>query len=499
MRVVVTRARLLGMTQLQQPEYHDPKPRRPMLFSGVFLGALLLVFLAAFGYASYLFFQTARTIVLNAPQMRSNPAPVTADAIVPGGDAGADASVQTQVDTTDSQSSLSALLAPIWNEQEPINILLLGIDQRPGEKGSYRTDTMILLNIDPKTGNVGMLSLPRDLWVTVPTVIPRETRINAAHFIGDSDPNYSGDGPTLAKETVSLFLGQPVHYYVRINFEGFRTLLEEIGCLEIDVPYTIDDPEFPDDNYGYDPFYIEAGHYCMDADTVLKYARTRHQDTDFGRMRRQQQVLVAAKDKVLSADELPHLISRMPALLNALSDSLKTDMPMSQQITLANLARKLNTDNMRRLVIDGSMVEATILPSGAYVLMPKMDVIQPAVEAFFNPEAVSPPSPTDDLRIELERENARIAVLNGTPKPDLALQIGEWLTAQGFFVVGYGEADRTDYAQTQLIDYGGKPFTVQQLVELFAIVDENIRPGAGANDQADIQLIIGADFDFPTQ
>jgi LCP family protein required for cell wall assembly len=486
------------MTQLQQPEYSDSKPRRPNVFSGVFLGVLLLIFLVAFGYASYLFFQTARTIVLNAPQMKNNSVSVVEDTAAPGFDTVKDTSLQEQAGTADPQSSISALLAPIWNEQEPINILLLGIDQRPGEKGSYRTDTMILLNIDPKTGNVGMISMPRDLWVTVPTAIPRKTRINSAHFIGDSDPNYAGDGPTLAKETVSLFLGQPVHYYVRINFEGFRALLEEIGCLEIDVPYTIDDPEFPDDNYGFDPFHIEAGHYCMDANTVLKYARTRHQDTDFGRMKRQQQVLVAAKDKVLSADELPRLISRMPALLNALSDSLQTDMPMSQQITLANLARKLNTDTMRRLVIDGSMVEATILKSGAYVLMPKLDVIQPAVYAFFNPEAAPPPDPTDDLRVELARENARIAVLNGTATPDLALLVGEWLTAQGFVVAGYGEADRSDYTQTQMIDYGGKPFTTQQLIELFAIADENIRPGAGSNDQADIQLIIGADFNFPS-
>jgi LCP family protein required for cell wall assembly len=486
----------MGMTQLNQSDISDSRPRRPNFFSGVFLGLLLLVFLAAFGYASYLFFQTARNIVLNAPQMSANPV-TSADApAVPGYLDNGDYGSQDQVETADSGSSLASLLAPIWNEQEPINILLLGIDQRPGEKGSYRTDTMILINIDPKTGNIGMLSMPRDLWVTVPTAIPRETRINSAHFIGDSDPNYEGGGPTLAKETVSLFLDHPVHYYVRINFEGFRTLLEEIGCLDIDVPYTIDDPEFPNDSYGFDPFYIEAGQYCMDADTALKYARTRHQDTDFGRMRRQQQVLVAIKDKVLSSDQLPRLISRMPALLSTLSDSLQTDMPMSQQITLANLARKLNTGNIRQILIDGSMVEATILNSGAYVLMPKLDRIKPVVDAFFNPEVEPPPSPDEDLRVELARENARIAVLNGTATPDLALQVGEWLTGQGFIVVGYGEADRTDYTQTQIIDYGGKPFTLQQLIETLAIVDENIRPGAGSNEQTDIQLIIGADFNF---
>jgi LCP family protein required for cell wall assembly len=488
----------MPMTELKQPEYNGSTSRRPAVFSGVFLGVLLLIFLTAFGYAGFLFFQTARNIVLNAPQLRDNAVVDSDDLTVTGLGMDEQSASQEQAQTTDPQSSIAALLAPIWNEQEPINILLLGIDQRPGEKGSYRTDTMILVNIDPRTGSIGMMSMPRDLWVTVPTAIPRETRINSAHFIGDSDKNYPGDGPTLAKETVSLFLGQPVHYYVRINFEGFRALLDEIGCLDIEVPYTINDPEFPDDNYGYDPFYIEAGQYCMDADTVLKYARTRHQDTDFGRMRRQQQVLVAAKNKVLSVNELPRLLSRLPALLDALSESLQTDMPMSQQITLANMARRLNTDNIRQMLIDGSMVEATILPSGAYVLMPKLDLIQPAVESFFNPEVVPTPNPTDDLYAQLERENVRIAVLNGTSTPDLSLQVGEWLAAQGFIVVGYGEADRTDYTQTQLIDYGGAPFTTQHLIELFAIVDENIRPGADSNDQADIQLIIGADFKLPS-
>lgn len=466
------------------------------MFSGVLLAVLLLVFLSAFGYASYLFFQTTRAIILSAPQISADGQLQMAEA-TQGQVAGveANAATNTAVNAGESDSALSSLLAPIWNEQEPINILLLGIDQRPGEKGFYRTDTMILLNIDPATGNVGMLSMPRDLWVSVPGFW--ETRINSAHYIGDSE-KYPGGGPALAKETVANFLGQPVHYYVRINFEGFRQLLEEIGCIDIEVPKTIDDPKFPDDNYGYDPFYIEAGQHCLDAETALKYARTRHVDSDFGRMARQQQVLVAMKDKVLDAGQLPQLIARMPAILNALSDSLQTDMPMSQQITLANLIRKLNIDHIRRLVIDQTMTDPTILSSGAYVLMPKMELIQPAVDAFFSNGAIPPSAPLDSREAELAREGARIAVLNGTTSPDLGRQTAEWLAAQGFAVVGYGEADRSDYARTQIVDYGGKPYTVQQLVELFAVIDENIRHGASTNDQADIQLIIGADFVLPT-
>jgi LCP family protein required for cell wall assembly len=384
------------------------------------------------------------------------------------------------------------LLAPRWNEQEPINILVLGIDQRPGERGYYRTDTMIVVHIDPNSGKIGMLSLPRDLWVEIPGFY--ETRINMAHYIGDSE-GYPGGGPALAKETVSQFLDQPIHYYVRLNFHGFRALLEEIGCIDIDVPKDIDDPTFPDDNYGFDPFYIKAGHYCMDADTALKYARTRHVDNDFGRMQRQQQVIIAVKNKVLESGTLPQLIARIPTLLDILADSVQTDMPLSQQITLANLARKLDTDNIQQLVIDDTMTERTILPSGADVLVPKMDVIRPAVAAFFAPANATVTSPASDpVREQLAAEQATISVLNGTSRPQLGEQVATWLQARGFNVVGYGPADRNDYGQTQLIDYSGKQFTLQQLANLLAIADENIRAGAGENQQSDIQLILGADF-----
>ena len=205
---------------------------------------------------------------------------------------------------------------------------------------------------------------------------------------------------------------------MRINFDGFRQLLEEIGCLEIDVPKDIDDPLFPDDNLGYDPFSIKAGHYCMDADTALKYARTRHADSDFGRLRRQQQVLVAIKNKVLDTGQLPHLIARLPALLEALSSTIKTDIPPSQQIALANLARKLSAANIRQLVIDEAMTDGTMI-SGASVLMPNMALIGSAVANFFNPSEVPTPAPVDTFREELRRDNATVAVLNGTTQPDL--------------------------------------------------------------------------------
>ncbi|MBX7236253.1 MAG: LCP family protein [Caldilineales bacterium] len=479
------------MTRLQPPQ---PQRRAPALFSGALLGFLLVVFLAAFGYASYLFFQAARAIALSTPQLaQSDDRPGDSQA---GSGAGADELSGGPDGNAFQPADETDLAFPAWNTPGRINILFLGIDQRPQQQGYFRTDTMIVLTADPSTGDVGMLSLPRDLWVTIPG--RGEERINTAHVYGYLD-KYPGGGPGLAKETVSQLLNQPIHYYVRMNFEGFRKIIEEIGCIEVDVPRDIDDPTFPDDNFGYDPFFIAAGHYCMDADTALKYARTRHADSDFGRMDRQQQVILAIKDKVLDTGQLPRLIARAPALLSALSESFQSDLPAGQLITLASMARRLNTDNIRRLVIDRTMAVGTLTSTGASVLVPQMDVIRPAVAAFFNPAPVPTPTPIADLAVrdQLALEQARVAVLNGSSDPELGRLAAEWLSSQGYQVVGFADADRNDYAQTQIIIRSDKPFTTRQLIDRLAIGDENIRPATDANPSVDIQLILGADFRLP--
>jgi len=147
----------------------------------------------------------------------------------------------------------------------------------------------------PLQGSVGMLSIPRDLWVTIPGY--GENRINTAHYLGDKN-GYPGGGPALAMKTVQYNLGVPVHFYVRVDFDGFRRIVDTLGGIDIEIPQTINDPKYPDENYGYDPFYIEAGLQHLDGDTALKYARTRATaGADFARARRQQQVLFAIREK----------------------------------------------------------------------------------------------------------------------------------------------------------------------------------------------------------
>jgi len=274
------------------------------------------------------------------------------------------------------------------------------------------------------------------------------------------------------------------------------------------VPKLIDDPTFPDDNYGYDPLYLEPGHYCMDADLALKYARTRHVDSDFGRMQRQQQVIMAIKNKVLSTGELPHLVASAPVLLNILSDSIQTDIPLNKMISLANMARKMDLDHIRRLIIDVNMVEPTITEKGAAVLMPKMDLIQAAITDFFAadgetsvdrgdavPPTESAPSPT--TQSAPTQQSVRIVVLNGAGITGREKELADILISHGYNVVGTGQADRNNYTETQIIASSGHAEVTRELANLLGVSDQNIRPGASDQLQADIVIIIGADFTMP--
>jgi LCP family protein required for cell wall assembly len=195
----------------------------------------------------------------------------------------------------------------------PINVLLMGTDSRDDELGPPRTDTLILLTLDRQSGSAGMLSLPRDLWVPIPGY-NMTYKLNTAYAIGE-DRGYEGGGPQLVKDTVSNFLGQPVPYYVQVNFHGFIELIDLIGGVDIEVPKTIYDEAYPTADYGVETFYLEAGWQHLDGETALKYVRTRNVDDDYGRAGRQQALIRAVLNKVMSANMIPFLLTKLPALV----------------------------------------------------------------------------------------------------------------------------------------------------------------------------------------
>jgi LCP family protein required for cell wall assembly len=242
------------------------------------------------------------------------------------------------------------------------NILLVGTDARPGEEVS-RTDTLVLVRLDPRSNRVSMLSFPRDLYVRIPGY--GKDKINAAYPIGEKRLG-AGYGPALLKETVGQLVGLPIDHFVMINFEGFKAVIDKIGGIYIDVPKAIDDPAYPTDDYRTIKIHFDAGRQLMDGERALMYARTRHADSDFGRNQRQQEVLMAIFDRIREQGLFSQLTS-LDDYTAALSDYIRTDITRNEMLGLASVGAQLHAENIQRFAIDPKMVVAQRQP--AYVLV----------------------------------------------------------------------------------------------------------------------------------
>ncbi|MFZ5917594.1 MAG: LCP family protein [Chloroflexota bacterium] len=381
---------------------------------------------------------------------------------------------------------------------ERINVLLLGVDQRPGQTGPTRSDTMILLTIDPASKTVGMMSIPRDLWVRIPAY-DIWNKITAANLYGDLN-DYPGGGPALAMKTVEKEFGIRPHYYIKVNFAGFEKIVDHIGGIDIYVEQTINDPDFPDHNYGYEPLYIPAGQHHFDGEMALKYARVRHNaGGDFGRMDRQQQVIEAILRRILDTGQLDTLVKNAPALWQDFQDAVETDMPFSVMLKLAPLAREIRLDSVQKLVIDSSLTTSFTAENGAAALLLDREKVRPLVEAMFHATAIGETTSVPPLS-GMAAENAGIVVHNGTPTGSLAARTAAYLRDQGFRVIQYGPVDtgRFDYARTIIIDYTGNPYTLQQLKQALNLTDPQIEYPANPDSPVDIQIILGADYQLTT-
>ena len=290
--------------------------------------------------------------------------------------------VGTVVIPTLPQGEPTPTLAPTpepWAGTDRITILVMGIDRRPGEAFISRTDTMMLVSLDPKSNSVSMLSIPRDLYVAIPG--RGRDRINTAFVYGSTGNNPAG-GAALAMQTVEYNLGVPINHYIAIDFGAFIGAVDAIGGIHVNVPYDINDPTYPDMNYGYDPLYISAGRHHFDGALALKYARTRKQDNDFYRARRQQQVILAARSQVLSLG-LSGFVQRAPVLYQQFSDGVRTDLSLEQVIRLTQVASEVPSENIRNEVLDYNHVNSHTTEAGASVLIMINSRVAPLIQSLF--------------------------------------------------------------------------------------------------------------------
>ena len=273
---------------------------------------------------------------------------------------------------------------PVPNDGR-LTVLLLGVDSRDTLKdGATRSDVITLATIDPVSQTAALLSVPRDLYVAIPGYQERD-RINTAYFYGEVD-HLPGGGPALAEETVLKDLGVPTQRYAVIDFEGFQKVIDAIGGVDIDVLREIVDNAYPTPDYGTERLVIPAGRIHMDGALALKYVRTRHADSDLGRIQRQQQVLLAIRDKALSLGS----INLVPEALSAIGDSLRTDLTLPELMSIAKAWQSIPRENIHTYRIDETMIQPYVTPRGGQVLLPNTDRVREVVAEFLGQTAAPP-------------------------------------------------------------------------------------------------------------
>ena len=223
---------------------------------------------------------------------------------------------------------------------------------------------MVLTRVEPANNSAALISIPRDLCVADCRTEPY--RINSV---------YQNEGPDVLRRRVGEIMGINVDYLIVLDFYGFRQLIDFFGGVEIDVTKTIYDESFPNaTDTGFEPFYVEAGINLFDGDKALRYARSRHQDGAFARDQRQQQILLALREQILT----PRTLLQSPAFLERLRDTFKTNVPLEFVPSMLKLALAIDSTRVVQgaVGLDRGLSATVIAENGAYVLEPNVPLIQ---------------------------------------------------------------------------------------------------------------------------
>ena len=373
----------------------------------------------------------------------------------------------------------------------PANILLAGVDSRPDHPAEgVRSDSLLLLPLDPRGGWANLLSIPRDSLVTIPGY--GETKINAAFAYGhDTAEETYGPGTeplagasALAADTVEGFLGLRemggrVNYVATIDFDGFAAMIDALGGIEVDVPRHIVDDEYPTPDFGTMRIEFPPGRQRLDGTRALQYVRTRHADSDFGRAQRQQQVL-SAMSAELRAKALPLRVLVALRLLRASGSAIRTTLPVGRPdaLLMGLLMLRIEPGEIGQFRIDPD--SATLLAElGSDLLWEPASVQRVVRQAFSRPAK--------------PHEEARVQIVNGAGIAGLAAHVTSILDEHGFTTTTPGTGEPA--ARSILLDFTGKPQTRRRLqTELNGIPIEEGEP-AEAPPGIDLMVLLGDDYE----
>lgn len=391
-------------------------------------------------------------------------------------------------DSSGNNSSLFSFLGDFDSNnlkgkaQGRTNVLLLGMGGK-NHPGGTLTDTMIVLSINYSEKKIGLISVPRDLWVPIPGF--GSAKINEAYADGEKNKKTTGGGGALASRTVENVFGIPIHYYVIADFEGFKKAVDTLGGVDIYVEKAIYDPFYPAANMiNYEPFRIDAGQHHMDGVLTLKYARSRETTSDFDRSRRQQQVMKAMKDKIFSLGFVSNP-KKITDMLNVLGDHVRTNMQSAQMRTFWEVMKTLDTENIINKVLDTSTGGPLISSSDSrgFYIYPRKGLtnfieLQTIAKNIFLDQDVTMPVAV------------RIEVLNASGKQGQATSVSKELEALGYTITKVGNAAKYS-SQTYVYDCtGGLNLTTAKKIaaELGATYQSK---STCSSSGIDIQVIIG--------
>ena len=387
-------------------------------------------------------------------------------------------------------------LPPAWDGASRITVLLIGLDYRDwvAGEGAPRSDSMILLTIDPVAKTAGTLSIPRDMWVNIPGF--GYSRINTAYSSGEGN-KLPGGGPELARKTVEQFIGVPVQYYAQVDFQTFADFIDSIGGIDV---YNDENLRIDPVGGGKDKVRITCcGMRHLDGIKALAYARYRKdKEGDVGRAKRQQKVILAIRNKVMSPENFPVLLGKAQQFYEEFSAGIQTNMPFDMAVRLGVLAKDIPVESIKQGVIDYSMValdNTTLGGADAAVMKPLPDKIRVLRDEIFTTGgAISPMAAQADPTALMKADGARVRILNGSFTPSLEVNTGNYLLSQGMQVTEVGPANDA-YNGTTIVLYSPKLYTLKYLQSLFGITSNAqiiIQPDPTAT--VDVEVRLGNDW-----
>lgn len=385
-------------------------------------------------------------------------------------------------------------------ENGRINILLLGAAGEH-DAGKNLTDTVMLMSIDAKDKKISLLSLPRDLYVRIPGA-NTYTKLNSLYAYGLR----SNQGPNLTIQSVEEITGQKIHYHLIVNYDAFKEIIDSIGGINVTVERDLLDTRFPGPNYSYETFEIKKGLQKLDGQTALKYVRERHADPegDFGRAKRQQQVIQAVKNRMFSLQTFFNVMA-VNDILNAVGKNIRTDIALGELESFLTLSREVDMQHINNVVIDAwkkdSLLKVSHVQLGAaraFILVPRVgnySEIRQSADTIFNAEAAN------ERARRIANENARITIVNRSGNHALESKIHDLVKNKLSISqtrLSHESNNQGTLARTTIINHS-KTNTLYTLDELLKKLPATLSAEDYPADDNDLTIILGADLIDPYQ